>query len=138
MMPDDAAARGSLPPDQERLDAMLCPHCEEVTMPNLLADGSYVCSCTAERALPLDSAQGTPWDGDEGVMPPPVDDDSFGCGPAEHAMPAGTGGEHSATEAERRAKSENLPRDQGQFGRDISTEEFKPLEPSPAAGPGQD
>lgn len=130
-MTNKPAARDGLPPGQERLDAMLCPHCDEVTMPNLLADGSYVCSCTAERALPLASAHGTPWDGAEGVMPPPVDDGSFGCGPAEHAMPAGPEGEHSATEAERRAKAENLPRDQGQFGRDISTEEFKPLEPPP-------
>ena len=29
-----------------------CPHCREPTMPNRLADGSTVCSCAAERALP--------------------------------------------------------------------------------------
>jgi hypothetical protein len=126
---DDSPPHGPSP-GQDRLAPLQCPHCDEVTMPNLLADGSYVCSCTAERALPLETAQGTPWDGAPVIMPPPVDDDSFGCGPAEHAMPGG--GEHSATEAERRAKVENLPRDHGQFGRDVSTEEFKPLEPPPA------
>lgn len=31
---------------------MLCPHCEQVTMPNRLADGTRVCSCPAERPLP--------------------------------------------------------------------------------------
>ncbi len=36
-----------------RLELVECPHCEEPTMPNLLADGSVVCSCTAERALPI-------------------------------------------------------------------------------------
>jgi hypothetical protein len=34
-----------------RQDAVLCPHCEDVTMPNRLADGSLVCSCAAEREL---------------------------------------------------------------------------------------
>jgi hypothetical protein len=29
-----------------------CPHCEEPTLPNRLADGSLVCSCAAERSLP--------------------------------------------------------------------------------------
>jgi hypothetical protein len=33
-----------------------CPHCGEPTQPNLLADGSVVCSCAAERALPGDGA----------------------------------------------------------------------------------
>jgi hypothetical protein len=32
--------------------AILCPHCEEPTLANLLADGSVVCSCAAERPLP--------------------------------------------------------------------------------------
>jgi hypothetical protein len=32
--------------------AVLCPHCEEATLPNALADGSVVCSCAAERPLP--------------------------------------------------------------------------------------
>jgi hypothetical protein len=117
--------QGSRPGDQ-RLDAILCPHCETVTMPNLLADGSYVCSCTAERALPLDAARGTPWDGEAGIMPAPVDDPgSTPAGHPEHAMMPGE--ERMATEAERRAKNDALPPDQGQFGRDISTEDYKPL-----------
>jgi formylmethanofuran dehydrogenase subunit E len=34
-----------------RREPVECPHCGEPTMPNLLADGSLVCSCAAERAL---------------------------------------------------------------------------------------
>lgn len=34
-----------------RPEPVLCPHCEEVTMPNRLADGTIVCSCAAERSL---------------------------------------------------------------------------------------
>ncbi|MBL6455415.1 hypothetical protein JMJ55_08785 [Belnapia sp. T6] len=40
------------PPASPRLEAIQCPHCDEVTMPNRLPDGSTVCSCTAERAIP--------------------------------------------------------------------------------------
>lgn len=49
-------------PPEPRLDPVLCPHCEQVTMPNRLADGSTVCSCPAERQLPDPAAQqgGTP------------------------------------------------------------------------------
>ena len=36
----------------ERAEPILCPHCEERTMPNRLADGALVCSCAAERPLP--------------------------------------------------------------------------------------
>lgn len=36
------------PPLREALE---CPHCEEATLPNALADGSIVCSCAAEREL---------------------------------------------------------------------------------------
>jgi hypothetical protein len=109
-----------------RLDPILCPHCDTVTTPNLLADGSYICSCTAERALPLKSARGTPWDGVPGLMPAPMDDKSFNpAGPSEHAMMPGE--EATASEAERRAKDKSLPGDKGQFGRDISTEDYKPL-----------
>ncbi len=105
-------------------EAIQCPHCDEVTMPNLLSDGSYICSCTAERALPLRTAHGTPWDGTPFVMPAPMDDTSFmSSGPQEHAMPPG---EHStATEEDKRAKRATLPGDHGQFGRDISTEDYK-------------
>jgi hypothetical protein len=87
-----------------RLEPILCPHCDTVTMPNLLADGSYMCSCTAERALPLKSACGTPWDGVPGLMPAPMDD--------QPSSPTGP---------------KDLPGDRGQFGRDISTEDYKPL-----------
>ncbi|MFC7689569.1 hypothetical protein ACFQY5_08000 [Paeniroseomonas aquatica] len=52
-------------PGHPRLDAVQCPHCEQVTMPNLLADGSYVCSCTAERALPRE--------GDGSMLAAPMD-----------------------------------------------------------------
>ena len=75
-------------------------------MPNLLADGSLVCSCPAERALPLDLVHGTPWDGPQEAMPPPMDD---------------------APEADRRV----LPADQGQFGRDIETEDYARLRRPP-------
>src|SRR3712207_4162961 len=60
----DALPPDGAPPDQSsRLDAVECPFCGGVTMPNLLADGSYICSCPAERALPL--PEGTPV-----LMPP--------------------------------------------------------------------
>jgi formylmethanofuran dehydrogenase subunit E len=36
-----------------RGDPVECPHCGEVTMPNRLADGGIVCSCAAERPLPV-------------------------------------------------------------------------------------
>ena len=91
-----------------RLDAVLCPHCEEVTAPNLLADGSYVCSCTAERPLPLATAVGTPWDGERfGSMPAPVDD---GTPDPAGSPPRGP-----------------LPVDRGQFGRDVETEGYEGL-----------
>ena len=70
---------------QNGFDPIQCPHCDEVTMPNLLSDGSYICSCTAERALPLAAARGTPWDGTPFAMPAPMDDASFTpAGPHEH------------------------------------------------------
>jgi len=37
---------------EPKRQAVLCPHCEEPTLPNRLADGSVVCSCAAERRLP--------------------------------------------------------------------------------------
>jgi hypothetical protein len=30
---------------------ILCPHCEEVTLPNRLVDGTVICSCAAGRRL---------------------------------------------------------------------------------------
>jgi hypothetical protein len=99
-------------PEQLRLDAVRCPHCDQVTMANMLGDGSVVCSCTAERALPLDMLHGTPWDGEEGTMPAPVDE-----------APA-TGGRGP------------LPEDKGQLGRDIETEDYEPLRPPPGRTPG--
>ncbi len=111
---------------QNGFDPIQCPHCDEVTTPNLLTDGSYVCSCTAERALPLSAARGTPWDGAPFSMPAPMDDASFmPCGPQEHAMSPGE--RSAATEEEKRARSATLPEAKGQFGRDISTEEYEPL-----------
>ncbi|RAI60018.1 hypothetical protein [Roseicella frigidaeris] len=101
-------------PTQRRLDAVRCPHCEQVTMANLLGDGSVVCSCTAERALPLDLLEGTPWDGETGTMPAPVD---AAPGPGQRGP---------------------LPEDKGQFGRDIETEAYERLRPPPGPerGPG--
>lgn len=32
-------------------EAVECPHCGEPTVANVLADGSLVCSCAAERSL---------------------------------------------------------------------------------------
>ena len=111
---------------QNGFDPIQCPHCDEVTTPNLLADGSYVCSCTAERALPLETAHGTPWDGDPVTMPAPIDDASFASSDGqEHAVPPGERG--TAAEEEKRARSATLPEAKGQFGRDISTEEYEPL-----------
>ena len=111
---------------QPGFDPIQCPHCDEVTTPNLLTDGSYICSCTAERALPLSVAQGTPWDGAPFAMPAPMDDASFMASRAqEHATPPGEHG--TATEEDKRAKSRALPEAKAQFGRDISTEEYEPL-----------
>ena len=107
-------------------EVIQCPHCDEVTMPNLLSDGSYVCSCTAERALPLRTAHGTPWDGTPFVMPAPMDDPSFvPSGARGRAMPPGEGG--TAAEEGKRARSRALPGAKGRFGRDISTEGYEPL-----------
>ena len=118
-------------------EAIQCPYCDEVTMPNLLSDGSYVCSCTAERALPLRTAHGTPWDGTPFVMPAPMDDpSSTPSGPHEHAMPPGE--QATATEADKRAKQQSLPGDEGQFGRDISTEDYKPLNDAAAGAERRD
>ena len=111
---------------QNGFDPIQCPHCDEVTTPNLLADGSYVCSCTAERALPLETAHGTPWDGAPVTMPAPMDDTSFmSSGTQERATPPGE--RSTATKEEKRARSATLPEAKGQFGRDISTEEYEPL-----------
>lgn len=94
-------------------------------MPNMMADGSVICSCTAERALPLDLVRGTPWDGEEASMPAPVDEPAMGPPFApEHPMPPGD----SQAERPRRA---SLPEDKGQFGRDIETEDYAPLRPPP-------
>ncbi len=92
-------------PGHPRLDAVQCPHCEQVTMPNLLADGSYVCSCTAERALPRE--------GDGSMLAAPMD------GPSPPA-PEGTDPRGP------------LPADHGQFGRDVATEDYHPLTPPPS------
>ena len=116
---------------QNGFDPIQCPHCDEVTMPNLLSDGSYLRSCTAERALPLRTAHGTPWDGTPFMMPAPMDDASFmPSGPRGHATPPW---EHGAAAVEdKRAKRATLPGAKGRFGRDISTEGYEPLNDTPA------
>ena len=78
-------------------------------MPNVMTDGSCVCSCTAERALPLDLVQGTPWDGERGSMPAPVDSSPDAIDPHRGA----------------------LPEDKDQFGRDIETEDYAKLRRPP-------
>ncbi len=89
-------------PDVVRTDPIQCPYCEETTMPNPLPDGSVVCSCTAERALPIGNEEG-----------PPLLADDPGFAPE-----GGT-------------KRGELPADKGQFGRDLSTEDYDPLAPPP-------
>ncbi|MBR0684231.1 hypothetical protein GXW74_27450 [Roseomonas eburnea] len=93
--------------DDLRHEVVECPACGEPTMPNLLADGSCVCSCPAERALPLP-------EGAAPALPPPVDDTSFVA--AVHDASAG------------------LPEFKGQFGRDIQTDDFKLLNDPPGEG----
>ena len=88
--------------DVVRTDPIQCPYCEETTKPNPLPDGSVVCSCTAERALPIGNAEG-----------PPLLADVPGF------APEGT------------TKRSELPADKGQFGRDLSTEDYDPLAPPP-------
>lgn len=39
------------PPGGGLREAVECPHCAEPTLPNLLADGTLVCSCAAERPI---------------------------------------------------------------------------------------
>ena len=82
-----------------------CPFCGHVTVPNRLADASYVCSCPEAHALPIGEAD------EPGFMPPPVDDGSF------------------VAPAPRRPAV--MPEDHGQFGRDVATEDYKPLAPPP-------
>ncbi|MBR0673675.1 hypothetical protein [Neoroseomonas soli] len=96
-----------VPEDELRHDVVDCPICGEPTMPNLLSDGSCVCSCPAERALPLGGD--TPL-----TIPPPVDDTSFVA--RQHDSSAG------------------LPAAGNQFGRNIQTDDFKPLADPPGDG----
>ncbi|MDO9711939.1 hypothetical protein [Paracraurococcus lichenis] len=121
----DSSSDPGARPEQLRLDAVRCPHCDEVTMPNQMADGSVVCSCTAERALPLDLVRGSDWDGERGSMPPPVDEPMGPKGAPAHGMPPG---EDQKAQAPRRGP---LPEDKGQFGRDVETEGYEPLRPPP-------
>ena len=93
--------------DVVRTDPIQCPFCEETTMPNPLPDGSVVCSCTAERALPIGKAAG---------LPQPADDPGF--------APAGDPEELPGP----------MPEDKGQFGRDVATEDYDPLRLPPGGG----
>jgi hypothetical protein len=99
----DSAPPKNTAPNDTRPEPVECPHCGNVTLPNLLDDSSYVCSCSAEKALPMDRLGGE--------MPPPVDDTSFVA--ASHQAP------------------DHLPEDKGQFGRDVQTDYFKPLRAPP-------
>ena len=100
-----AANRHDTPREDDlRHEVVECPICGEATMPNVLADGSRVCSCPAERALALSDGPGL-------TLPPPVDDTSF------------VAAVHDASAA--------LPVFKGQFGRDIQTDDFKPLNDPP-------
>ena len=94
--------------DVVRTEPIQCPFCEETTMPNPLPDGSVVCSCTAERALPIGGQAG-----------PPLLADDPGFAP------------------EGRSERGELPADKGQFGRDLSTEDHEPLA-SPPNGTAND
>ncbi|MCO6415410.1 hypothetical protein JYK14_04360 [Siccirubricoccus sp. KC 17139] len=98
----------SAEPEQLRLEPVLCPFCEQSTMPNLLADRSAVCSCPAERALPLALLHGTPWDGMPGAATAPMD---------------------APPQPDRDAPA--LPEDRGQFGSGTTTEAYAPLPPPP-------
>lgn len=128
-MSDLSNPRSSAP---RRRTPVECPHCGQATMPNLLSDGSYICSCPAERALPLGTEP-------PAVMPPPVDDPSFvPSGHAEHALPPGDGPVPAGLRNDRMAgaeaddrKADRLPVDQGQFGTNIATEEYQRLGPPP-------
>jgi hypothetical protein len=123
-MPENQPTEESL--DQSRLDAVQCPFCDQVTMPNLLADASVICSCPAERALPLDLVRGTPWDGMKSTMPMPADDPSFVGGLPEHRMPDGTE-QSMPTEGRGNKRLGPLAGDHGQFGRDVTTENYPTL-----------
>jgi hypothetical protein len=119
-------------PQQLRLDVVQCPHCEQVTMPNLLADRSAVCSCPAERALPLDLLRGTAWDRLPATAPAPVDRSSFISGALPETRKP-TGEEPDRPAAGREAAPPRLPEDHGQFGRDVATEAFAPLASPPGS-----
>ena len=101
-----ATATEAPPGDDLRQDPVRCPHCDEITMPNRLADGSTLCSCTAGRPLSLAAA------GDGRAAVPPVDAEGLASADPAH----------------------RLPPDQGQFGRDVATEDFARLRDPPARG----
>ncbi len=104
MTPDP---RDAMREDDLRHEVVECPICGQATMPNVLADGSRVCSCPAERALSSSGDSGP-------ILPPPVDDTSF-------VAPL-----HDASGA--------LPAFKGQFGRDIQTDDFKPMDDPAGTG----
>jgi len=118
-LPNGGSMAEDATPQQQRLDPVLCPHCEQATMPNLLADRSVVCSCPAERSLPqalLDGAPGL-------AAPMDVAGPSGLRRDAHHPLGHPPGGKP------------RLPEDHGQFGRDVATEAHAPLA-SPPAAPG--
>jgi len=48
---------------------ILCPHCEEVTLPNRLVDGTVICSCAAGRRLDGGGAAADREDGSRTAAP---------------------------------------------------------------------
>lgn len=121
----------------QREEPIDCPHCGEPTMPNLLADASHICSCPAQRALPLPSPQGRPLGPAPSWMPSPVDDASFiPSGLPESPRPVPDDGLPPGVVAETRARPrpEDKPQDHGQFGAGVTTEDYRPL-PAPPADP---
>jgi hypothetical protein len=112
-LPNGGSMAEDATPQQQRLEPVLCPYCEQVTMPNLLADRSAVCSCPAERSLPQALL------GDAPGLTAPMD----AVGPSGLRRDAG----HPPGSKPR------LPDDHGQFGRDVATEAHAPLAPPPAA-----
>jgi hypothetical protein len=104
-----------------RHEAVECPLCGEQTVPNRLADASYVCSCPVQRALPLDGGPDPAW------MPPPVDEPFFTPGATENPMPPPNLPAPAAAGTEEGRARPPLPEDRGQFGTNIATEAYEPL-----------
>jgi hypothetical protein len=62
----------------------------------------------------------------EGTMPMPADNQGFVGGQPEHRMPDGTE-QSRPTEGRGEKRPAPLPEDHGQFGRDVTTENYPTL-----------